>query len=210
MVGTGVALRDALPHVMYGADLRPNDLNLQMFAAVIAAGCHRRDEALRYAKRANELITPEATSRNPGGVSWIQCFLINEPYERGDLETTLTALDRFAQTVDARNGTERDVYSVRAAYGYLRFGRLQTAAEFAHKNIQGNGPIIRALIALTNDDKDKLKKFSLQHLSSEAMNRMDALPVLIRAGLFAEAQKLISNPALKDEGFLKGTRVRSH
>lgn len=34
-------------------------------------------------------------------------------------------------------------------------------------------------------------------------DRADAVPLLIRAGLLTEAEKLIANSALKDEGFIK-------
>ena len=89
--------QDALRHRMYRADLRPNDFGLQIDAAETAARCHRMDEALRYAKRANELITPEVTSRYRYAVPWVQFFLTTEPFIRGDLEGTLRELDHLAQ-----------------------------------------------------------------------------------------------------------------
>jgi tetratricopeptide (TPR) repeat protein len=190
--------QDALPHDRHIADLRPNEFDVQGFAAQLAAVCHHREEALQYAIRANELITPELMKRNPAGAIWITYFLINEPYGRGDLETTLAELDRLSHTVDTRSGAERDAYCIHSARGYLRFGKLRTAESFARKINTPNGPLALALIALTRNDRVGLRK-SLVELRNSAV----AVPLLIRAGFLAEAQTLISDPAMKEEAFLK-------
>jgi hypothetical protein len=143
------------------------------------------------------------TKQSPYAVAWVQFFLANEPYFRGDRETVLAELNRLAQTVDSRSGREREAFANFACLGYLRFGRLKAAEEFARKiSPEDNRYFDLALVALSRNDKDILKDNLVEHLRSRQKDRIDALPILIRAGLLAEAQKLISNPALKGEGFV--------
>lgn len=200
--------REALQYYIHRADLRPNDFGLQVSAAENAARCHRIDEAFRYAKRANELITPEVTSRATYAVPWVQFFLTTEPFTRGDLEGTLRELDPLAQTVDARIGKDRDAYANFSVFGYLRLGKFQKAEQFAQKiSPDDNRYFDLALVALYRNDMDALKKHLLEHLRLKGVaSRSDALPFLTRAGLLSEAESYISNPAVKDEGQLKVCR----
>jgi hypothetical protein len=85
----------------------------------------------------------------------------------------------------------------------LRFGKLRTAESFAHKISLPNSSLVLALIALTKNDRAGLRKSLLEHLRSEGKNSLSSVPLLIRAGFLAEAQALITNPALKEEAFLR-------
>jgi len=198
--------QDALVHYMYRADLRPNDFDLQLRAADTAWKCRREDESLRYAKRANDLISPELMKSNPFGVAWVQFRLAGEPFWRGDLETAQTEVDRLAQTVDARSGRERDAFANASAICYLTVGKLKTADEFAQKI----SPDVAlrcfdlALIAITKNDKVSLRKNLLEYLRrASGWDNPAVLPLLIRAGLVLEAHNLISTSAVKEEGFMK-------
>jgi DNA-binding winged helix-turn-helix (wHTH) protein/tetratricopeptide (TPR) repeat protein len=196
---------DVLPHLIKRADLRPNDFEVQADLVSTASTCRQVDVALRYARHANELISPETTSRYIYKAAGIQYFISYEPYLRGDLGATLTELERLTQTIDVRSGEERDAYATFAGMSYLGFGRLKAAEEFARKvSADSYRHYDLALIALTRDDTDSLKKNLLEYLNrSRFRSSRFTVPLLTRAGMFAEAQKLISNPAWKDEGFVK-------
>jgi tetratricopeptide (TPR) repeat protein len=197
--------QDALTHYMYRADLRPNDFFMQIDAAETASRLRRMDEAFRYAKRANDLITSELPKNSNYALAWLQFFLTVESYLRGDLEASLGEVDRLAQTVDTYTGRQRDGYANFASLAYLRFGKLRTATEFAQRmSLDDNSSFNLGLIAFTRGDNESLRKSLKEHLNrSRVKDRSDVLPFLIRSGLLAEAQKFISKPSLKGEDFVK-------
>lgn len=185
------------------ADLRPNDFGTQVGAALNASRLRRWDVAVRYLKRANELVSPEVIKQSPLGVAYVQFSLPIEHYLRGDLETALAEVDRLAQTVDSRTGQEREAFATWASNDYMWFGKLKAAEEFAQRlSPERERYYVLAGIAFARNDRNSLKKFLLDHLSYSEFKKAPALVgLLIRAGLLAEAKKILSNHDLKDEGF---------
>jgi tetratricopeptide (TPR) repeat protein len=194
---------ESFPVLIRSADLRPNDFRTQVGAAVGASRIRRWDVAVRYLKRANELVSPEVTKQSPLGVAYVQFSLPIEHYLRGDLETALAEVDRLARTVDSRTGQEREAFASHASNDYLWFGKLKAAEEFAQKlSPERERYYLLAGIAFARNDRDSLKKFLLDHLRYSEFKKAPVLVgLLIRAGLLAEAKKILSNNDSKDEGF---------
>jgi DNA-binding winged helix-turn-helix (wHTH) protein/tetratricopeptide (TPR) repeat protein len=177
------------------AELRPNDLRINRLASW---NLLQRDmnEARRVAQRAAKVITPEMATAHPYEVAWIQLFPVHDLWVRGDIESALNELDRWAQTVDSREGSEREAFAVIIGSCYLSFGKLRAAEEFFQRLPEKDGKhnTYLAEAAFAAGDRAKFRKH-VSNLKPYIGNAM----LLARAGFRDEAQKLLSERK-KSEG----------
>ncbi len=170
------------------AELRPNDLRINRYAAW---NLLLRDinEARRVAERAAKVITPEMATAHPDEVAWIQLFAVHDLWVRGEIEPALKELDRWAQTIDSREGREREALARNIGNCYLSFGKLRAAEEVFQRlpeNDYDRNEFL-AEAASAAGDKAKFRK----HLSKLKPGLNTAL-LLARAGFADEAQELLS------------------
>jgi tetratricopeptide (TPR) repeat protein len=190
--------KEALVYRVKLAELRPNNFRAQANVVSLFQECRQMDDAFRYAKRANELITPELIKGSPNLTGGIEYILAIEPWYRGDYEKALGGLDRLAQTVDARDGRERDEYARIIGAGYLLFGKLKLAQEFTEKiSPEGNRHFNQAILDFIRNNKARLRSDLLKAQATPSFRPLNGnesywVPYLIRAGMLSEAEKIMS------------------
>jgi DNA-binding winged helix-turn-helix (wHTH) protein/predicted Zn-dependent protease len=171
------------------AELRPNDLRINRLAAWNLLQ-RDMDEARRVAERAAKVITPEMAIAHPYEVAWIQLFPVHDLWVRGDTESALNELDRWAQTVDSRQGRERDAFAKNIGSCYLAFGKLRAAEELFRKLPEKDGgrDSFRAEVAYITGDIANFRKLLRKHNKPNPLKAA----LLAHVGLTDEAQKLLS------------------
>jgi DNA-binding winged helix-turn-helix (wHTH) protein/predicted Zn-dependent protease len=171
------------------AELRPNDLRINRLAAWNLLQ-RDMDEARRVAERAAKVITPEMAIAHPYEVAWIQLFPVHDLWVRGDTESALNELDRWAQTVDSRQGRERDAFAKNIGSCYLAFGKLRAAEELFQKlpEKDGDRDSFRAEVAYITGDIANFRKLLRKHNKPNPLKAA----LLAHVGLTDEAQKLLS------------------
>jgi serine/threonine protein kinase/predicted Zn-dependent protease len=180
--------QESINQFLQAARLRPNEVWINRMAAwsVLEIDIN---EARRIVERIGKLIAPEMAMAHPDEVAWIQLFAVHDLWVRGEIEPALKELDRWAQTIDSRDGRERDAFARCIGNGYLAFGKLRAAEEvfqrLPEKDEEHN--ILLTEAASDAGDRAKLRKY-LRNLKPNG----DTVFLLARAGLADEAQKFLS------------------
>jgi serine/threonine protein kinase/Tfp pilus assembly protein PilF len=180
------------------AELRPNDFWINRMAAWNLV---QRDmnEARRVVQRAAKVITPETATTYPDESTWIQLFAVHDLWVRDDIESALNELNRWAATIDSREGPERRVFVNYVANCYLAFGKIKAAEGFFEMLPIDNGERNRfhAEAAFATGNRAQFRKYV-----DQLKPGLGKASMLARAGFPDEAQKLVSKrkkePASKD------------
>lgn len=190
--------REAREHIVAAANLRPNDFGTVRWAGqLLLQNARNRDEARRYLERARELGSEQAV--NQAELLWSKGFSIFDLWLDCQYDAALSQLDEFVRETNDGSLTNAQRYG---AWGfaqfignfYLLFGKLR-AAEEIYKKITNERTRNQYLscVAFARGDDANLKKYVLKYVrDSSPLPSSDSMSLLIRAGLFSEAQKLLS------------------
>jgi tetratricopeptide (TPR) repeat protein len=182
--------QESVTQFAQAAELRPNDVWINYLAAMSLI--HRDlNEARRVVQRAAKFITPETVTSLPA-VAWIQLFGVHDLWVRGEVESALSELDHWAQTIDSREGLERASLVTGIGSHYLSFGKLR-AAEEAFQRLTAKDEtnwlsrnFLLAQVAYAAGDLAKSRKYLITLKPS-----FPVATLLARVGLTDEAQKML-------------------
>ena len=180
--------QESLAQFAQAAELRPNDLRINRLAAWDFIQ-HDMNEARRVVARAAKAITPEMATAHPDEVVWIQLFLVHDFWVQGDMKSALNELDRWARTIDSREGAEREALTRNIGSGYLALGKLRAAEEVYQRLPKKDGERDEFLAdtAYAAGDGEKFRK----HIS-KLKPKLGNAYLLFRAGRTNEAEKILS------------------
>jgi DNA-binding winged helix-turn-helix (wHTH) protein/tetratricopeptide (TPR) repeat protein len=184
--------RESATQLAQAAELRPNDVRINRMAAWDLIQ-YDMAEARRVVQRTAKVITPEMTPAQPGDFAWIQLFYVHDLWTRGEVVLALDELDRWARTIDALDGSQKDAFAKNIGHCYLSFGKGKAAEEIFQKMSASNTSrrAFLAEAAYTSGDSRKLKNHLREWLNSKLEGEFPFF-LLIRAGLKAEAQRMLA------------------
>ena len=189
-------VEEAAPFWARCADLRPNDFRRNQWAAGVLFLMNDLSRARFYNEQARQLVSAEVLKRVPQEVADVELFSAREHWLRGDVEKTLSEVDRLAQTLKSRSAKERRSFSYKVASSYLALGMLQ-AAEELFQSPDTSRPKIHnahildelAIVALAREDQAALRQRLTESLNSTP--GLATAVLLARRGFFSEAEKVM-------------------
>lgn len=190
----------ALPYVVRRADLRPTDISNNWTAgmALVSAG---RDvpEAEHFASRLQGLLSsPEIVREHGQATVWTELFPGRKAWMRGDPGPLLEECDRLRRTMDFQSGPAHEYFLTALSAAYMALGKFKTAREMLSSDEDPKERYLSlAFDSYAKDDEPDLKQQLINGTPFEASSNASVdpelpIPLLARAGLVSEAQKLLS------------------
>ena len=175
----------ALPYAKRRADLRPNSFFHHIFAVQKILATGGTQNYLKYLERAKGLANENWQH------AWLRSVDAGKAWLEGDMTNALSRVSGFHQEAVADPADYNDSLAWRAAMYYLALGRLKAAEALLSK--WTTPPEMLALLHLATGDIPALEA---NLAGAEATHRTAIL--LARAGKPAEAEIVLSNPAIRD------------
>ncbi len=180
--------RQALPHTVRRADLRPHNFSHQLRAAHALTAWSEHASAEEYAERARRLVDFEQNDPLRSWMSaWVRLFTAHSEWARGRLKEAVEEVDRVADEIEAAPAGDRSPLQWQVGSFYLTLGKERAAREMFES--MAGAPDNLALVALGLDDQTTMKR---QLQIAPASHRSAIL--FARAGLPAEAERALGHP----------------
>jgi tetratricopeptide (TPR) repeat protein len=180
--------RQAVPHTVRRADLRPNNFDHQLRAAHALTVASEVARAEEYAGRARTLIELEQSDPLRAWRSaWVRLFPAHSEWARGRLKEAVHEVDRVAGEIESAPAEDRAPLQWEVGSFYLTLGKERAAREMFGS--MSSAPDNLALVALGLDDQTTMKR---QLQIAPASHRSAIL--FARAGLPAEAERALGHP----------------
>ncbi len=126
--------REELPDLLASyADLRPNDFDMNLEAAVAIAAYGNLVRGRRYLDRARALMTPETSQLFPAEVTEAELFSVHDSWFNDDPKSGLAELDRLGQRFNSLDPVRRGIFAEHVGCCYLGFGKVKTAEGWFQK-----------------------------------------------------------------------------
>jgi Tfp pilus assembly protein PilF len=177
--------RQALPHTVRRADLRPNNFDHQLRAAHALTVWSEVASAEEYAERARTLIDLE--QGDPWRSAWVRLFPAHSKWAKGRLKEAVEEVDRVAGEIEVAPAGDRSPLQWQVGSFYLTLGKERAAREMFES--MAGAPDNLALVALGLDDQTTMKR---QLQIAPASHRSAIL--FARAGLPAEGERALDHP----------------
>ena len=174
------------------ADLLPNNAGVQQGTAYWFAFWGNLSQAQKYVDRARDLVSSGAKIR-PDAAAWIELFPAYRHWLQGNPEAALSEVDRVAQTLESRDGSEQKGFNHLVGMAYLSFGRLQAGAGLlsgppATDWLNGWAAHAMAALAFAREDNEALRR-ALEKAS--ALRSGISMPILLaRLGPLSRAEEV--------------------